>query len=399
MLPRVVAAMLGVLVSLAAAPNAEATTPRSHMALWSHDPQFNAGIRNHVASSGGTLRLAGTLPTTTWDDPYTAGGSVAYEYGQWTSPWVTPGFGMNTLVPSWSMTTPTGTWARIEVRVKRGSAVGSWDTLANWAANTSTIRRSSSSSQTDDLASVDIDTVRSRGGAFDGWQLQVTLLRTQGSTATPALESVAGVAASYSTKALSATSTTTMTATTVLNVPTYSQTIHRGEYPTYGGGGAAWCSPATTVMLLRYSGSGPTSANYAFANAYKDPWVDHAAVNSYDYRYGGTGNWSFSAAYAGQWLDAYVTRVSSLRSAEDLIKAGIPIGAAIKFGSGQLTGAPANSSAGHVVAVVGFTAAGNVVVNDPGASSDATVRRTYRRGEFERAWLGGSGGIAYVIRP
>lgn len=399
MLPRVIAALIGLCASLALAPAAEAGTPRAHLARWSYDAQFNAGTRNHVASSGGTLRLVGTLPTTTWDDPYTSGGAVTYEYGQWTSPWVVPGFGMNTLVPSWSMTTPTGTWARVEARVKRGSTVGSWDTLANWALNTSTIRRSSSLTQADDLASVDVDTLRSRGGAFDGWQLRVTLLRTKGSTAMPALKSVAGVAASYSTKTLSATSTTTMTATKVLDVPGYSQMIHRGEYPSYGGGGSAWCSPTTAVMLLRYWGSGPTSSDYAFANQYDDPWVDHAAVYTYDYRYDGTGNWSFSTAYAGRWLDAYVTRVSSLRDAETLIKAGVPVGAAIKFGSGQLTGSPVRSSAGHLVAVVGFTSAGNVVVNDPAADSDSTVRRTYRRGEFERAWLGGSGGIAYVVRP
>jgi len=399
MLPRVLAVLFGLVASLAMAPPAAAATPRTHLARWSSDSQFNAGTRNHVAATDGTVRLVGTLPRTTWDDPYTSGGAVTYEYGQWTSPWVTPGFGMNTLVPSWSMTTATGTWGRVEVRVRRGSAVGSWDTLANWALNTKTIRRSSSLSQTDDLASVDVDTLRSRGGAFDGWQLRMTLLRTKGSTATPALKSVAGVAASYSTKTLSATSKTTMTATKVLNVPTYSQMIHRGEFPAYGGGGSAWCSPTTVVMLLRYWGSGPTSTDYAFADSYEDPWVDHAAVHTYDYRYDGTGNWSFSTAYAGRWLDAYVTRVSSLRAAETLIKAGVPVGAAIKFGSGQLSGAPLSSSAGHLVAVVGFTSAGNVVVNDPAASSDSTVRRTYRRGEFERAWLGGSGGITYVVRP
>lgn len=399
MLPRVLAALLGLCVAMAVMPAAVAATPRTNVVRWSHDPQFNAGIRNHVVSSGGTLRLAGTLPTTRWDDPYSSGGSVTYEYGHWTSPWVTPGFGMHTLVPSWTMTTPAGSWGRVDIRVKRGSTVGSWDTLANWAQNMSTIRRSSSSSQTDDLARVDVDTLRSRGGSFDGWQLRVILLRAKGSSAVPSLKSVSAVAASYSTKTLSTTSKTTMTATKVLNVPGYSQMIHRGEFPGYGGGGSAWCSPTTAVMLLRYWRTGPNSTDYTFAKKYEDPWVDHAAVHSYDYRYEGTGNWSFSTAYAGRWLDAYVTRVSSLRDAENLIKAGIPVGAAIKFGAGQLSGAPLNSSAGHLLAVVGFTSAGNVVVNDPAAPSNSTVRRTYRRGEFERAWLGGSGGIAYVIRP
>jgi hypothetical protein len=116
-------------------------------------------------------------------------------------------------------------------------------------------------------------------------------------------------------------------------------------------------------------------------------------------RYRGTGNWPFTMGYAGLFKDAYVTRMRSLRDAEHLIKAGIPVGASIAFDSGGLSGAPLRSTSGHILAVVGFTAGGNVVVNDPAASSDSTVRRTYKRGQFERAWLGGSGGIAYVIRP
>jgi hypothetical protein len=40
-----------------------------------------------------------------------------------------------------------------------------------------------------------------------------------------------------------------------------------------------------------------------------------------------------------------------------------------------------------------------VVVNDPGAPDPATVRRVYRRAEFEAAWRGGSGGIVYVVHP
>jgi hypothetical protein len=35
---------------------------------------------------------------------------------------------------------------------------------------------------------------------------------------------------------------------------------------------------------------------------------------------------------------------------------------------------------------------------DPAARTNATVRRTYDRAQFERAWLAGSGGMAYVLR-
>ena len=47
--------------------------------------------------------------------------------------------------------------------------------------------------------------------------------------------------------------------------------------------------------------------------------------------------------------------------------------------------------------IVGYTASGDVIANDPAATSDATVRRVYGREAFERAWIGGSGGVVYVI--
>ena len=48
--------------------------------------------------------------------------------------------------------------------------------------------------------------------------------------------------------------------------------------------------------------------------------------------------------------------------------------------------------------IAGFTRTGNVVVNDPAAPSNASVRRIYDRGQFERAWLRKSSGTVYVVR-
>jgi hypothetical protein len=48
---------------------------------------------------------------------------------------------------------------------------------------------------------------------------------------------------------------------------------------------------------------------------------------------------------------------------------------------------------------VGFDGQGNPIVNDPAALSDEEVQRTYLRAEFERLWLGNSGGTVYVIYP
>jgi Peptidase_C39 like family len=92
-----------------------------------------------------------------------------------------------------------------------------------------------------------------------------------------------------------------------------------------------------------------------------------------------------------------VTRLRSLREAEQFVAAGIPLVASIAFGRGDLTGAPISASNGHLLVIVGFTDSGDVVVNDPAAASRAGVRRTYDRSEFEDSWLPASGGTVYVI--
>ncbi len=342
-----------------------------------------------------------TSTTVKYDDPYASGGTKTYSARMWTSSWKSTGFNARTLIPSWNITAPSGTWARIDVRVKSGSTTGSWDTIANWGYGLAGIHRTSLSAQTDDLARVNVDTVAANSGkTFTSWQLRVRLMRPS-STTYPTLKSVTGVAATYGTRS-QPTSTTTMTASKTLGVPSYSQMIHQGEYPQWGGGGEAWCSPTSTAMVLRYFGSGPKAADYAWATdkGYSNGFVDHAARYTYDYRYEGTGNWPFNTAYAGRYgLDAFVTRLTNLRGAEAYIKAGIPLVASIAFGKGELAGSPISSTPGHLLVVVGFTAGGNVIVNDPAGSKNSTVRRTYNRAQFEKAWLGGSGGVVYVIRP
>ena len=50
----------------------------------------------------------------------------------------------------------------------------------------------------------------------------------------------------------------------VLDVPQYSQMVHRGEFSQYGGGGEAWCSPTSTAMVLGYYGRLPSASSYAW---------------------------------------------------------------------------------------------------------------------------------------
>ena len=316
----------------------------------------------------------------------------------WTTPWTTPGFALTQLIASWDARTPGHSRVRIQVRGRTGTTTSSWDTLAVWAQGDRHVKRVSKGQQPDDLGSVNVDTWVVPGGVTS-FQLRVTMLRRAGQQASPRVETLGAMASQLPSVSSVPTSAPGVARGVVLDVPAYSQMTHRGHYPGFGNGGEAWCSPTSASMVLGYYGALPAAKAWSWVPAgHGDPWVDHAARMTYDYAYRGTGNWPFNTAYAATRVDrAFVTRLRSLREAEHFIKAGIPQVASIAFGRGALAGAPISSSAGHLLVIVGFTADGDVVVNDPAAPTNATVRRTYDRGQFENAWLPASGGTVYVI--
>lgn len=389
--------------NLPASQAAAADTPRQiTYRSWDTAGQLGRGTFDGARATGGKLRIS--TPT--------ARATVAgrrYALGTWTSPWVRPSGGFTELVPSWASTTPPGTL--IQIRIRGAAPSGrrsSWDTLGRWAGTDRTFRRTSLGSQPDDLARVATDTwLASR--QLRSWQLRVTLLRRAGTSLTPRVGTVGAVASLLPQVRTVTRSRPGVARGRVLAVPRYSQMTHLGEYPQYGGGGEAWCSPTATTMVLAYYRRLPPPADYAWVNrSYADRVVDHAARMTYDHGYDGTGNWPFNTAYAAKRTGhGFVTRFGSLRGVERFIRAGIPVVASITFGRGELTGAPISASNGHLVVIRGFTRTGHVVVNDPAASTRSGVRRTYGRGQFENAWLKrysdgsrirGSGGLAYVIR-
>ncbi|MCW2839820.1 MAG: hypothetical protein JWR55_1303 [Aeromicrobium sp.] len=398
-LPLLVATATATALAVMPAAPAAAASDQSSFARWTTTGDLAKGKSTGLTAKKGAMTIGAGTKVVRYKDPRVSGGTTSYDRGTWQGPWQSAGFDATSLIPSWSITTPGSTWARIDVRVRNGSQVGSWDTVARWAGSTSRVKRSSYSAQTDDLARVATDTVLAgKGQSFDRWQVRVVLHRPKGSRSTPTLNAVNGVAANYTTRS-TGTSKTTMTATTDLPVPRSSQMIHRGEFPQWGGGGEAWCSPTSTSMVMRYFGKGPKKSAYTWSR-YADSFVDHAARYTYDHQYEGTGNWPFNTAYAANYsLDTYVTRLASLRDAEAYIQAGIPLVASVAFGRSELTGAPISSTPGHLLVIRGFTATGQVIANDPAASKNSTVRRVYSRSQFEKAWQKGSGGVVYVMRP
>ncbi|WP_310962275.1 peptidase C39 family protein [Nocardioides terrisoli] len=374
---------------LAVSTRSAAPVTRNDLRIITHGKQWRRGTLRGVEPVGGSLRIS--TPRRLHHEH-----GRTYEQSWWTSPWLSVAT-FSELNPSWNASTPKGTFLIVRARARTaGGDHTSWQNLGRWASGWDTITRTSKGSQRDGMSSVSVDTLLADPGIrFDSYQLQVQLLRKQGSTVTPTVGSVHAV--STLPGRVPQVSEPLLGART-LPVPAYSQMIHEGEYPQYGGGGEAWCSPTSLAMVLGYYDALPR--HYGWVNkSYRDRFVDEVARRVFDARYDGTGNWPFNTAYAATRVQqAVVTRLSNLRGAERFIAAGIPLEVSISFSRGQLSGAPISSTPGHLVVIVGFTRSGDVVVNDPAAPTDATVRRTYDRAQFEAAWLRTSHGLAYAIR-
>jgi hypothetical protein len=391
--------------SLAAPPEQREITYRT----WTSSADFLKGTRSGTAVVNGSLRFGSATGTTSYVDPFGDGTAKNYDQTSWISPQVSTGFGLTELIASWNATTPPGTWVEVSMAGTTNlGAATKWYVLGRWSGGDDTaagdIHRTSVPSQGDANGSVAVDTFQAATGHWlDRWQLKVTLYRLSGTTQSPLVRSIGAMASRLPSDKKVAVSPLGGAEGITLDVPAYSQETHIGQYPQWDGGGEAWCSAASTAMVLDYWGAGPTSAETAWVDpSYSDPQVDHSARSVFDYSYDGAGNWPFNTAYAGsRGLDGFVTRLRSLTEAEQFIKAGIPLVASLSFKKGDLPGAGYGTN-GHLMVIVGFDEAGNVVVNDPAShliASNDQVRTTYDRTAFENAWVPHSGGLVYVVHP
>lgn len=414
----VCSAVLTLLVTpVVATPGASANAgPSRHVDYhgWTKYVDFARGRLGgaRLAPSGdGAITLAHPVGTLSYTDPFDPAATPAtYDYATWTSTAHGVGFGLTELVSSWTADTPHGTWIQVEMRGTTASgAATKWYVMGRWTsqmpdAARADIHRTSVNGQRDADGNIYTDTYLSADGVtLTSYQLRVTLYRQHGTNARPTVRSVGAIASALPDDTTVPAGPLGGAEGIVLDVPTYSQEVHIGEYPDFDGGGSAWCSPTSTEMVTEYWGKHPSPAELA-AIPYADPSVDYAAMHTFDFLYDGAGNWPFSTAYATSYgLEGRVIQLNSMTDAERFIKAGIPLVVSIHFDSSELDGA-GYSTDGHLMVIRGFAPNGDVVVNDPASHlirSDDAVQTTYKRQQFANIWLPSdrSGGIAYVIHP
>ncbi|MGW5030490.1 peptidase C39 family protein [Streptomyces nigra] len=375
-------------------------------------------------TAAGTRPVAGARPglvigtpagTSDYSDPHT-GKTARWEYATWTSPVHRLSVPATEAIASWNAHTPAGSWIQIEVKGTYSDGTATpWYVMGRWAAGDQDIRRTSVDDQSDDRSSVWTDTFAiddpATGLRLASYRLRLTLYRKPGTKVTPKVWR-AGVMGSDVPDRFTVPASEPGLARE-LKVPRYSQELHVGQYPEYDNGGEAWCSPTSSQMIIEYWGGRLTPEQLAWVNPeFTDPQVCHAARFTYDHQYEGCGNWPFNAAYAATFdgLQGVVTRLGSLTDLETLIAAGIPAITSQSFLAEELTGAGYGTS-GHLMTVVGFTADGDVIANDPNSPTNEAVRRVYQRREWENIWLrtkrynasgkvvSGTGGVCYLYFP
>ncbi|MER5870445.1 peptidase C39 family protein [Streptomyces sp. NPDC002044] len=387
--------------------------------FWHSYEHWRAGIHQGTTAVDGArpgLEIGAAAGRTEYADPHT-GRKSTWEYATWTSPVHRSTVPATEAIASWNARTPAGTWIQIELRgTYTDGAATPWYVMGRWASGERDIRRTSVDGQTDGRSTVWTDTLAvdapASGLRITDWRLRLTLYRTPGAGRGPTVW-LAGAMVSDVPDRFTVPAAAPSGRAHELKVPRYSQETHTGRYPQYDNGGEAWCSPTSSQMIIEYWGGRASASALTWVDPkYSDPQVCHAARSTYDAAYKGCGNWPFNAAYAATYrgLAGVVTRLGSLTELETLVRAGIPAITSQSFLPGELTGA-GYGTAGHLMTVVGFTAAGDVVANDPNAPDNPSVRRVYKRREWENIWLrtkrydangkvrSGTGGVCYLYAP
>ena len=281
-------------------------------------------------------------------------------------------FPVNNVVPSWNLDLPADTGARMEIRAVNGGTSTTWYEVARIGYIPGGISRPKS----DSYGYIDQDTLK----LYATWPLieyRVTLYtRNEGITPTLRLMSVCyadtGTLISYSPLPGPGV-------TTSLPVP------WRSQYwvPKIGG---IICGPTSMSMAEDYYGC--------------DLPTETVAADCYDSYNGIYGNWPFIAQGAAKHgFKAYTFRANGQQPLRDQFAAGNAVIMSMAYGAGELTNSPISSTNGHLVLMVGVTATGDYICNDPAGSNSFWDHVVYNATQIAHVWLYHAGGVCIAVMP
>lgn len=280
------------------------------------------------------------------------------------------------VLASWNLDVPEGAGAVVELQAAAGSERSEWLHLGEWGAppaQRAPLVSALGKVETDWFkAAQPIDRIRVRVRAHGRAGLEVRVARLD--LVLSDRSDTSGLAALDARPPLERASWVRR-----LDVPFRSQ---RNAGATIA---SRVCSPTSTSMVMAYRGV--------------DVELERFCASAFDGPNDIYGNWprNVQAAWV-HGVPGHLMRYSHWRDVEASIAAGQPLVASIRVKPGELKGAPYESTDGHLVVLVGFDEAGNVLANDPATSDPARGRCVWSRKDLETVWMG-RGGVAYVLLP
>jgi len=279
-----------------------------------------------------------------------------------------PTTGATHFVPSFSALTTERGSVRFELSARIG---GAW---SPWVATVGLGPELFDSRRTDGPLSVDVDTFRTTT------PVEAVRLRLRVRAADPSALLAAPWALTLSAADAGAppASTTAARPPVRLAVPPLSQMeaepslAHR------------ICSPTCVAMVLDYWRR-PVAVTALAREMF------HPATDLY-------GVWPAAIlAAARQGIAGYLLRFPDWAAAAWCLARGLPVIASVRYTAGELTGAAASATGGHLLVLAGYED-GVALVNDPAAPTAASVARRYAIDELRRVWLERAA-VGYVLFP
>lgn len=281
-------------------------------------------------------------------------------------------FSANNVVLSWNFDMPSNSGAMIEIRATNANTSTAWYEMAR--IGTTTLKNARIKS--DSYGYIADDTLMLYGG-WPRIEYRVTLYRKQKS-ATPTLR---------------------------LMSICYADTNFRVPYLSPPDPGVTKSLPVpwrtqNNVPKIWNQICGPTSMSMAEQYLGVNLPTETVAVECYDSYNGIYGNWPFIAqGAAGRGLKAHMFRCNDQLPIRQEIDAGRPVILGVQWGPGELTNAPIESTDGHLILCVGYTATGDYIINDPAGSDSRWDHVIYDKNQMVHCWLWHGDGLAIVVGP